>query len=182
MHNGIDWVRVRPLAIPVFLERFSLHDSSLIGISLDSQRRLLVEVQFDLHWNCTVPAEHDTLLIRFERIYCLNWTEGSWQDTTLSDAVSTVLDSEARAALLENSEFDLRAYQGRNDFIPHPAYDETLTRTVFNVMNWGRLNILHGAEVRLAVTADGTTCVDVSEIAHSSPNSRSTPPGSEANG
>lgn len=169
MRDGVEWSKVEPLPMPVFLRRFSLHDSGLAGIALDAQHRLFVDIVFDLHWNRSVPAGHDALLMRFGRTYQVNWHEGSWPETTLSDAISSQFDDAARAALLDDPQFDLRAYQGRSDLVSHPADDESLTRTVFNVMNWGRLEVLHGADTRLVVFDAADSWIDVSTLAPSVP-------------
>jgi len=171
MRAGVEWSKVEPLPMPVFLRRFSLHDSSLIGISLDAQHRLFVEVALDLHWNRSVPAGHDALLLRFELTYQVHWIEGSWLGTTLSDATSSQVDAEARAALLDDPQFDLRAYQGRSDSVSHPAEDESLTRTAFNLITWGCLEVLHGSDTRVVVADASGSVVDVSTLAPSLPAS-----------
>ena len=164
MINAIQWSKVEPLTMAAFLERFSLHDSGLVDLHLDALGAAQLTVAVDRHWNAAVPAGHDTLVLRFERAYSLRWHQGSWCGSGLQGAESSILDTAAREALFDSGEFDLSAYQGGRDEIPHPADDSDLTLTRVAFSNWGALEILHGRDVRAAVHSADDHVVDLSTL------------------
>jgi hypothetical protein len=52
--------------------------------------------------------------------------------------------------MLNDNRFDLRAFQGGKDEIQPPMLDTSLTRTVFEFVNWGECEVLHNREVVFA--------------------------------
>ena len=163
MTDAVDWDRVQPMSMPGFLERFTLHDSGFKRLSIDSGR-VSVEISFDLVWNRSVPEGYDTLAFRFDRPYKVHWVQGPWEQNTISGAESAVLEPATRADLLNQADSDLAAYQGPRDEIPHPASDETVTRTRLLFVNWATLEVLHGGAVRfVAIDSEGRT-IDASTI------------------
>jgi hypothetical protein len=56
--------------------------------------------------------------------------------------------------MLEDGSVELRAYQNVKDGLAPPFDDEGLTRTTFESMNWSRLTVVHGADVRLLCLDD----------------------------
>lgn len=56
--------------------------------------------------------------------------------------------------MLEDGSVELGAYQGAKDELTPPFEDEGLTRTTFESMNWSRLTVLHGGDVRLLCLDD----------------------------
>jgi hypothetical protein len=157
---------MRATTIEAILGRFSLHDSGLHGVTIDPMGRVLLEIAFDREWNQAIQEGLDTLLIRYERVYRMTWTSGAWVQSTVQDAESRLLDADERAALLEDAGFDLRAYQGQSgkDEIAHPSNDDSLTRTVFRLVNWGTVDLLHAQSVRCAVSGESGLVVDVTSL------------------
>jgi hypothetical protein len=135
---------------PSFLETYTLHDSSLLEFRVRPSADVLVFIDWDLHWNAKIPSEFNLLVVRFVRVYWAKWLEGAWQQTTLGGATSKIVSEAEREQMLNDKRFDLRAYQNERDDIQAPMMDATLTRTVFDFVNWGECEILHSAEVGFA--------------------------------
>ena len=135
--------------MPAFLETYTLHDSALYEIRARSSAELLVFIDWDLHWNKTISTAYDLLVIRFAANY---WTRraGAWEQPTLDGATSEVVSQIEREQMLNDERFDLRAFQNERDDIQAPMMDASLTRTIFNFMNWGKCELLHSAEVSFA--------------------------------
>jgi hypothetical protein len=127
---------------------------------------VLLEIAFDREWNQAIQEGLDTLLIRYDHMYRMTWTSGAWVQSTVQDVDSRLLDAAERAALLEDAGFNLRAYQGQSgkDEIAHPSNDDSLTRTVFRLMNWGTVDLLHAQGVRCAVSGESGLVVDVTSL------------------
>lgn len=160
-----DWGQFATMTMPVFLERFTLHDSWIKDVVVwPYGGQVTLTIGFDLHWNDSVPDGFDTLFLHFDRAYSQRFVLGAWAQQTISDASSQVLSEEERDELLRSAEFDLRAYQGARDKIPHPAYETTLTRTVFSLMNWGLVECLHGSSIRCIVANAGGSQVDLTNM------------------
>lgn len=136
--------------MPAFLEAYALHDSHLVSVEIQPQLGILVSISWDLHWNRAVPPEHAALFIRFASPYSMRWSQGAWNQSTLSGARSALVSTAEREAMLDSGEFDLRAYQGKRSDIEPPMLDATLTRTIFELMNWATLTIVHGERVQFA--------------------------------
>ena len=136
--------------MPSFLETYTFHDSSLYEFRVRSSDDLLVFIGWDLHWNKAIPSEYNLLVIRFAKHYWAKWREGAWWQPTLDGATSKVVSQAEREQMLNDERFDLRAYQNERDDIQAPMMDASLTRTVFDFMNWGECEILHSAEVSFA--------------------------------
>lgn len=138
--------------MPEFLDAYTLHDSSLVEVHLacvPSFTTFLV-IDWDLVWNSVIPATFGRLLIRIPIVYCADWTEGSWQDSTIGGAESRRLLDDQRAQLLEDGRNDLRAYQTddmRHGTVRHPAMDDTVTRTTVEGISWCKLELLHSGYV-----------------------------------
>ena len=136
--------------MPEFLAAYALHDSDLTEIRFRPDDGLVVHVGLDLVWNARVPRGYGRVRIWFPTTYWFGWVEGGWYQSTLASAESQLVSEADRAALLTDGRFSLDAHQGGEDQIPHPAFDLTLTRTKFELMNWGRFEILHAKEVRIS--------------------------------
>lgn len=141
--------------MPAFLQAYTLHDSSLYEVRTRSSAELLVFINWDLHWNKTISPAYDLLIIRFAANYWMQWRAGAWEQPTLDGATSEMVSQIEREQMLNDKRFDLRAYQNERINAQAPMMDESLTRTVFNFMNWGECEILHSAEVSF-------TCFDKS--------------------
>jgi hypothetical protein len=135
--------------LPSFLAAYTLHDSGLAEVRLEQSDGLLVLINWDMHWNKRVLPEYRNLVIGIPLVYSVQWAQGGWNQDTLSGAVSERVSQEECGRMLENGSVDLSAYQGARDDIPPPFEDEGLTRTTFQSMNWSRLTVLHGGNVRL---------------------------------
>ena len=146
-------------SMPEFLATYTLHDSQLMewhGIRVPSISMFLV-IHLDLVWNSAVPPPFDRLLIRLPIVYRANWTEGSWQDSTIEGAESARLPDEERTRLLEDGRNDVRAYQTDDGWpltLKHPAMDETLTKTTISGINWCKLELLHAGNVEFVCASD----------------------------
>jgi hypothetical protein len=55
--------------MPSFLQAYTLHDSSLLEIRVRPSADLLVLIDWDLHWNSTIPSQYNLLVIRFAMPY-----------------------------------------------------------------------------------------------------------------
>lgn len=141
-----------------FLYSHTLHDSYLDGIFQGSDLATTVLIQWDLYWNQTIPPEHRFLAIRFQRTYFCHWVSGSLTLNCLTGATSELLSEDQKILLLEDSQFDLRNYQGRDDQVPHPAYEQDLVRTHFDAFNCD-VEILHSKAVAFSVADEvGDIC------------------------
>ena len=136
--------------MPSFLEQYDLHDSDLLEIRVRPSADLLIFINWDLHWNKAISPKYDLLVIRFKLVYWAKWLEGAWQQNTLVGAKSKIVTEVEREQMLDDKRFDLRAYQNQRSDIEAPMMDTSLTRTVFDVMNWGEFEMLHGEEVSFA--------------------------------
>lgn len=148
VHRPTRWNDFAALTMVGFLERFTLHDSWIKEIVSDSSGQVTLTIGFDLHLNNAVPRGYNTLFLHVDRVYSLLSIQGAWSQPSISGAQSEVLDGLERDGLLDSADFDLRAYPGTRDHFPHPAFDDTLTRTIVSLVNWGRIELLHGASVR----------------------------------
>ena len=167
MEHPVSWKDISPASMQWFLERFTLHDSGLQRVTVDGwDSRTLVQVNFDLRWNPSIPRGYATLWISFDRPYRVTHTQGAWSQPTLEGAESAVLDEEQREALRAGGSFDPESYQhsGRDDGFLYPPDDDTLTRTLFQLMNWGKLELLHASQVRFAATDMRDTIVDLTTL------------------
>ena len=63
---------------------------------------------------------------------------------------SSLYEFRVRSISLEDERFDLKAYQNEHSGFQVPMMDVSLTRTVFEFMNWGGCQILHSADVSFA--------------------------------
>jgi hypothetical protein len=160
------WDRIAPSSMPWFLERFSLHDSALYDLSIGTMCQAFAEVGFDLHWNPSVPGGFESLWIRFDMPYRMISTQGGWNQNTLAGATSSVLSLEEREALRESGAFDRNAFQhsGTSHGFTFPPDDQTLTRSSFELVNWGKVEVLHAGPVRFAVTDAAGSVVDVASL------------------
>jgi hypothetical protein len=140
--------------MPSFLKAYTLHDSSLLEIRARPSADLLVFIDWDLYWNSVIPSQYNLLVIRFVMPYWAKWLQGSWHQPTLGGATSSVVLESEREIMLNDDRFDLRAFQGGKDEIQPPMLDASLTRTVFEFINWGECEILHGGEVAFACFDD----------------------------
>ncbi len=131
--------------MPSFLNAYTLHDSSLLEFQVKPFEGLIVFVNWDLHWNKNISPEFNLLVIRFTKVYWMKWLEGAWQQPTLASAESRIISESEREQMLNDSRFNLQAYQNQNN--DAPMMDVTLTSTVLNLMNWGKCEVLHGKEV-----------------------------------
>jgi hypothetical protein len=136
--------------MPSFLETYTLHDSSLYECHVRSSADLLVFIDWDLYWNKAISSEYNLLVIRFAKNYWVKWLEGAWRQPTLDEAKSEVISAAEREQMLTDERFNLRAYQNEHNGFQAPMMDASLTRTVFDFMNWGECEILHSAEVSFA--------------------------------
>lgn len=140
--------------LPSFLAMYTLHDSGLGEVRFEQSDGLLVLIDWDMHWNKRVLPQYQNLVIGIPMIYAVHWTQGGWNQNTLSDATSERMSAEERGRMLEEGSVELRAYQNVKDELAPPFDDEGLTRTTFESMNWSRLTVLHGADVRLLCLDD----------------------------
>jgi hypothetical protein len=140
--------------LPSFLAAYTLHDSALAEVRLEQSDGLLVLIQWDMHWNKRVASQYQNLVIGIPMVYSVQWSQGGWNQNTLSGAASERVSAEERRQMLEDGSVELRAYQNARDEVPPPFEDEGLTRTTFESMNWSRLTVLHGGDVRFLCLDD----------------------------
>jgi len=158
------WESTQVFPLPEALEKFTLHDSGMLHIVQLPVGMLFVSIDFDIIWNQAVPKEFSLLVIRFACPYRYVWREGSFELNTLGDATSSVVPEEDRIRMLDDSDFDLRAYQGDSDDIQAPWDDEGLTLTTFRYVNWGRFEVLHGLDTRIRCFSPNGDSIDLSAI------------------
>jgi hypothetical protein len=140
--------------LPSFLSAYTLHDSGLAGVRLEPTGGLIVSIEWDVFWNKRVGPRYQNLVIGIPTVYSLRWSRGGWNQNTLNGATSPRVSAEERRGMLEDGSVDLRAYQGAADELAPSFEDEGLTRTVFELMNWSRLTVLHAGDVRLLCLDD----------------------------
>jgi len=168
MDDAIPWGDFQPATMAWFLERLTLHDSGLEKVSMDALGSTEVRVGLDLHWNSTIPDEHSVLSIHFDQTYRVIRSTGGWIQSTLYGVSSTALDEQQRADIRAQGQFDRDAYHhsGTDNGFTYPPEDPTLTRTTFECVNWGSLELLHAAPVRFAIaTQDTGPFVDLTTLA-----------------
>jgi hypothetical protein len=166
MDHPVPWEGVVAASMPWFVERFTLHDSGLQSITTDWEGRTLLKIHFDLHWNPSVPDGHTTLWIRFDHPYRVVYTRGGWGQPTLEGVQSQALDNQQREVIRAGTSFDPRAYQlpGTEFGSVYPPDDDGLTSTMFSLMNWGTLALLHATPVRFAVASSETASIDLTSL------------------
>ena len=135
--------------LPSFLAACTLHDSALVEVRLGKWGGLLVLIDWYMHWNKRVLPQFRNLVIGVPRADSVQWSQGGWHQNTLSGATAERVKARERRRMLEDGSLDSRAYQGARDETPPPFEDEGLMRTTFESMNWSRLVVLHGSDVRL---------------------------------
>src|SRR5262245_8710675 len=84
--SNVDWNKVTPMTMAVFLKRFTLHDSWVKEVFAGTSGHVTLAIGFDLHWNDTVPQGYDTLLLHFDRTYSQRCVQGGWTQPTISGA------------------------------------------------------------------------------------------------
>jgi hypothetical protein len=142
-----EWQGSRVWNMPALLERYTLHDGALISIIVEPAGQIVVACHLDWIWNEIIPNGFDTLVLAFERPYSMKYIFGKSLGVTIGDAISTLCSEGERSALLDSNEFDVSAYRGPSK-VSHPAFDETLTQTVFTTIYDDRIVLLHSANIR----------------------------------
>lgn len=150
--HAIEW------DMPSFLKEYTLHDSGLAETRIFSFRGAIIRIDWDLHWNQAIASGFSTLLLRFAEPYSITWTQGSWRESTLSGAVSELLTLKDREKMLMDGTVNLSAFPMGQDGVQPCAFDESLTRTVFEGINFGLLTVLHTAQVRFLCLNEFGTC------------------------
>jgi hypothetical protein len=158
--QGSFWADVPRWSMESFCETYTLHDSCLDAVIQGADGDAVILIQWDLHWNPTIPLDHNLLAIRFPRTYFCRWSSGCHTLGTLDSLKSAQLSSEDRAALLNDPHFDLCAYQGRGDDVSHPSFEDKLFRTRFETITWAVIEVLHNEAVAFATAnAEGNVLV-----------------------
>jgi hypothetical protein len=134
--------------MPAFLHVYTLHDSVLEEFRHSPSGGIAIVIDWNLHWNRTIPDNYRKLAIVFPLPYSLAWTQGSWYYATLDGAISESVPAVERERMLSDGSVEVRTFQNERDGIQPCAFDESLTRTVFQGINWSRITILHNGEVR----------------------------------
>jgi hypothetical protein len=157
MDDSVRWKDFEPSTMAWFLEHFTLHDSGLELVATNPDGSTVVSIGFDLHWNPSVPEDHAALRIRFDLAYLVVHSTGGWIQSTIQGANSAQLDGEQREALRVQGRFNRDGYQhsGTEFGFTFPPDDQSLTRSEFDCVNWGKLEVMHAASVRFAVAKDG---------------------------
>jgi hypothetical protein len=131
-----------------FLMAYTLHDSVLDEFRHSPLGGIAIVIDWDLHWNRTIPENYRKLAIVFPLPYSLTWSQGSWYYATLDGAISESVPAAERTLMLSDGSVEVRAFQNERDEIQPCAFDESLTRSVFRGINWSRITFLHNREVR----------------------------------
>ncbi len=132
--------------MPAFLRVYTLHDSVFEELRHSPRGGIAVSVDWDFHWNPGIPAIYQKLVIVFPLPYSLTWRQGPWYYATLDGAASELISAADRERFL--SSINIEAFQNDSDEIQPCAFDESLTRTDFQGINWSRITILHNSAVR----------------------------------
>src|SRR5437588_10405582 len=82
--------------LPSFLAAYTLHDSGLAEVRFEQSDGLLVLIEWDMHWNKRVPPQFQNLVIGIPMIYAVQWSQGGWNQNTLSDANSERVSADER--------------------------------------------------------------------------------------
>jgi hypothetical protein len=90
---------------------YTLHDSGLAEVRLGQSDGLLILIDWDIHWNKPVLPQYRNLVIGVPMIYSVQWSQGGWNQNTLSGATSERVSAEERRRMLEDESVNLRAYQ-----------------------------------------------------------------------
>jgi hypothetical protein len=133
--------------MPAFLQAYTLHDSVLEEFRHSPSGGIAIVIAWDLHWNRNIPQNYRKLAIVFPLPYSLTWTQGSWYYATLDGGTSESVPLIEREQMLADGSVEIRAFQNERDEIQPCAFDESLTRTVFQGINWSRITILHNRKV-----------------------------------
>ena len=137
--------------MPSFLKHYTLHDSGLIEVRITSYHTgVIALVNWDLHWNSSVPQGYDTLAIQFKVPYSVNWNQGTWYYSTLDGATSCLVTEEEKEKMLYADSIDLKEFGRSEDEIQPSVLDDTLTRTTFHVMNLSSAEVIHNEQVCFA--------------------------------
>ena len=155
MHCSEHWAGTAPTSMSWFLARFTVHDSTLMGIFVTNDSRALLEIDFDPRWNPAIPRGHKALWIRFSHAYQVTYTQGGWGQPTVAGAESVALDNDGRESVRTSGDFGYKRYHtpGVNSgHYPYPWEDDGLTRTAFDLVNFGKIDVLHAAPVQFIVS------------------------------
>jgi hypothetical protein len=155
-----EWQEARVWNMPALLERCTLHDAELSSIIVEPAGQILVACHLDLIWNKMIPSGFDSLVLAFERPYSMKYIFGKALGVTIGDAMSTVCSEGERSALIDSAEFDVSAYRAASE-VSHPAFDETLTRTVFTTIYDDRIVLLHSANIRCRCFSEDGESLDM---------------------
>lgn len=158
--------------MPSFLRAYTLHDSALEEFRHSPSVGVAIVINWDLHWNRNIPHDYRWLAIVFPLPYSLTWTQGSWHYSTLEGAASEFVSAADRERMLADGSVELQAFRNQRDEIQPCVFDESLTRTVFQGMNWSRITILHNEEVRFLCFDDLGSLFAIPKVA---PESRAAP-------
>jgi hypothetical protein len=150
--------------MPAFLQTYTLHDSVLEEVRHSPRGGIAVVIDWDLHWNPAIPPSYRTLALVFPIPYSFIWTQGSWHYATLDGATSEVVPAADRERMLSDGSMEVRAFQNHPDEISPCAFDDSLTRTVFQGINWSRITILHNSGVRLFCFDDAGTWFAIPKV------------------
>lgn len=142
-----EWQGAKIWNMPALLERCTLHDAELSSVLIEPAGQIVVACHLDLVWNKMIPNGFVTLVVVFERPYSMKYIFGKPLGILIGGAISTLCSEDERSALLDSDEFDVGSYRGPRG-LNHPAFDETLTRTVFTTEYDDPIVLLHAANIR----------------------------------
>lgn len=126
--------------MPRFFERYTLHDGLLEGVRWSGGDFAVVAASLDPHWNRSLPEDCGRLFFVFRPVYVVRAYRGELDRRILGDARSAAMSYSEREALLDDRALDGFGRQ-------HPAFDATLSRTIFEGITSLELEILHGEKV-----------------------------------
>lgn len=159
--NGIDWSASAASAMPRFLDEYTLHDSSWIGMWSEPGFESIALIGWDTHWSRGrvpypiegTPAGYPILLIQFERLWRQSLCfEGADALGTIGGASSRELGSDEKAGFLAQFE---RATERRRR---GKHLEESFFHTIVSPVVGGDLELWHSGATRfLCLDALGGT-------------------------
>lgn len=153
--NGFDWSVGASSTMPRFLDEYTLHDSSWIGLWGEPGFETTILIGWDTHWSRGrlpypiegAPSGYPYLLIQFERLWLQRaWFEGDEIAAIIGGAISRALGDEEKH-LIVTPRPEPRPDKGRGRTSKY-LQAEHLFHTVLSPVAGGDVELWHGGATR----------------------------------
>ena len=155
--DALPWDRARATTLPEFLARYDLHDSQWIRIETSPDGSAVALFEWDTFWaggrlphDSSWLADWPVLALAFDAVYEVRLAWDADPTLTVGDAESRPVGPEERERMFD------RAEGPGAGALSAAALDGSLHHTTVHDVGRGRVDLLHGAAVRvLCIDRDG---------------------------